>query len=432
MADARTACRSSFRGARAPAAPPSAPSVPYPAPPRRATRPSLLGVPLPDPYDPEEWLRLRRFGPSAGATAASLPFTYPFALASQGIPLATSALASALATGGGGLSRSPHGGIPGIRGAQGDKPYWDVRDVIGDVGDKLLPPPPAGGFTVEQAEGRAPLGDSPPSVAQPSVAPTVETTPPRTIAPPPTPAVPEAPNLIGTLDEEVERLRPAYQAATYRPPMRAIRLPNGRMLFTNQEGYGGQEMSTAEGGKVVRAQDRVEASREMPARAAIKGMLQASIRDASLRETAPEAESGDILPRGRQVEGEAYDMRPGVSMIEGTPEIQRRIALEDAMGALSLAEANQRTEMAQLPAGARLAAEDPEIRRMTWVIRNIQPKIDAIQQQASAEITQIKATIPDQREQQKMIDEVEASAAERINPLISVISMASRQRLPQT
>jgi len=229
--------------------------------------------------------------------------------------------------------------------------------------------------------------------------------------------------------------RIADQAAAYRSPIRAIRLPNGRMLFTNQEEYGG-EMSAAEGGRVVRAQDRASARKnELPARAAITGMLQASIRDASMRDAQRRGETETVaaLPFAQ---GEGRDPRPvegrGLSMIEGTPEIQRQIALEDAMGALNLAEARQRTELANLPAEARLVAEDPNIRLQRWALANIQPKITAIQQQAAAEIAQIKATITDPREQAKMIDEVEVAATSRIEPLNALMSMVSRQRLPQT
>jgi hypothetical protein len=132
------------------------------------------------------------------------------------------------------------------------------------------------------------------------------------------------------------------------------------------------------------------------------------------------------------VEGEEYADRPDVSMIEGTPEIQNRIALENAMGTLALDETRQKGELAKLPAGDRLQIEDEEIRRAVWVLRAIKPRITAIEQRAAAEIKEIMATVPDQREQQRQISVIEDAARAEIDALNSVIATISRQRLPQT
>lgn len=322
------------------------------------------------------------------------------------------------------------GDVAGLAGHVADAPAPIGRFVRG------LPGRAAGGVLSGLGAASAYALEDPnptavPSPAQPSVAPTAATVPPRQFGFSPlhypgqaptypglgadTPAEPQYPGLGTKTDEP-------YQAPqTGASRLRALRLPDGRVIFTNRDEYGGEEFTTKEGGQLVRAQQR----QENPSREALTGMLRASMR-------ATEREASEPPPEGRMVGGEAPETGAGFSAIEGTTQMRNQVGLEDAMGALALARIEQDTARALLTPDALAATNDPNIRAMRWISKNIQPKIDAANAQAAAEKAHILATVPDPKEQARQIDEVEADAAARIDALGVVASSGSRQRLPGT
>lgn len=170
-------------------------------------------------------------------------------------------------------------------------------------------------------------------------------------------------------------------AATTKQPTRAIRMPNGQILFTNDPSYGGEEISVGDAGKIVRSADAGAVSRGSlrPSSETMSGLLQASTRASAAR--GPES---PMVGGGRMVAGRAPDTSGGaVSMIEGTPEQQLNEKLQDAMGALSLADVGQRRKLAEMDPGARALLENKDVQTASFVNHMLQPRRDQAHQLAT-------------------------------------------------
>jgi hypothetical protein len=217
------------------------------------------------------------------------------------------------------------------------------------------------------------------------------------------------------------------QAASDRSATRAVRLPNGRLLFTNipsdlpfAEGgvnvpAGSENISGEEGAREYRM-NALRSSASLP-RAAITGLLQAQVR-------AAEREAAGGQPGG-------YSQTPG------TPEIQNRLALENATGALSLldvkraqAETEQKTKLAEMDP-LRMAAEmDPNLRLIRFIQGTMVPQIREISQRAAALRAKAQREITDKESLRQQIENITAWEDSQIEPLNTAIASVSRQRLP--
>lgn len=127
---------------------------------------------------------------------------------------------------------------------------------------------------------------------------------------------------------------------------RAIRMPNGTMLFTNRAETGGEELSLADAGRVVRRQDRDQLPTGVdPKSLTMRSLLQASLR-ANPLEPGPPAPEAPI--RGRMVAGTPYDTTPTATQMPGESRQVAALALEQATGAAELAGARAKEREAAM------------------------------------------------------------------------------------
>lgn len=231
----------------------------------------------------------------------------------------------------------------------------------------------------------------------------------------PAPRLPDASPLFSGAEME------GMHAATAKQPTRAIRMPNGQILFTNDASYGGEELSIGDAGKIVRAGDAATVARGpmRPSSETMSGLLQASTRASAAR--GPES---PMVGGGRMVAGRTPDLSGGaVSMVEGTPEQQLDEKLQDAMGALSLADVGQRTKLASMDPGARALLENKDVQTASFVNHMLQPRRDqahdlakqraaAATAQLSGDPKQLAAALRDiQTERDQTLREIDSQQA---------------------
>lgn len=217
----------------------------------------------------------------------------------------------------------------------------------------------------------------------------------------------------------------ATAAAPAPPRIRAIRMPNGSFLFTNQN-YGGEEVDVPAAGAAIRAQDRANVS---PTSSTMSALVRASARQAA----------GERMPslNPRQVAGPAFNAaEPGVSFIEGTPDQQMAEKLQDNMAKLQLSQLAQEQQLAELPATQRMQLENPDIQTASFVINRFGPALQGVQRDASMKLAAIttpgaEGYIEDPKARQqaeRMIRDEYDAKSEQLRSLMAVIM---RQRLPQ-
>lgn len=256
--------------------------------------------------------------------------------------------------------------------------------------------------------------------------------PHSTTAPPSNPHGTSAPDESGAnagvfTDPEWAAMGQQHAAATYKPSVRAIRMPNGHMLFTNRDEYGGEEFTPQQGGQIVREQQRQMPTPARPpfegdiTHAAMTGLVRASMR-ASAGEPSP----GQL--RGRMVEGKAPDTTGGsVSMIEGTDEQQLADKIQTAMGHQQLAELGQNLELARMPAGERLLAQNPQVQTAVGLSRMFLPQIQQLQAAADNRIKLVSTPgspsyIADPKLQASEIMKARAEMQAELGPIQYLIS----------
>lgn len=233
--------------------------------------------------------------------------------------------------------------------------------------------------------------------------------------------------LFTKLEEDAMRERSA--AAHYRPPTRAIRLPGGKFVFTNRDELGGEQVDVGDAGRAIRGADATpenirmsEAPRIDPTSATMSALVRSSIRS-SRGERAPGLATTPQPIRGRTVPGETPDISHGaVSMIEGTPQQQLDIKLNDALGALSLAGVNQERQVAEMdPADAALLG-NPSVQSGSWALNAVMPRIDAANQRAEQETAQARAQIQDPKQLQQALREIEDRRSRTFIESLSIMS----------
>lgn len=145
--------------------------------------------------------------------------------------------------------------------------------------------------------------------------------------------------------------------------IRAIRLPNGHMLFTDRSAseIGGDELSQGQAGEAVQRQTRN--INFDPTSRAMSALVAASMRASRIDQAGPPPE-----PTVQNVSGPAWDSRPGFSAMQGTDEQKRGLELEKAAGLAAMAkagaetaEAERRTREAPMTPEERTTAESPQI-----------------------------------------------------------------------
>lgn len=232
----------------------------------------------------------------------------------------------------------------------------------------------------------------------------------------------------GGIDETLGLGAPASYAPTR---MRAIRMPDGKLLFTNRDEYGGEEFTPAEGGRLVR-----EAQRAQPLEATnplVSDPTSRTLR-ALVRASAGRPESGPVPAAGRMVPGTTPDLSGGtLSTIEGTPQQQQALQLEDAIGALSLANVRQETEVASMPAAQRELLQNRDVQVASFLINRFLPQIQ--QKQADTELKMRMISTPgdpqfirDERQRTLRAREIEMESAAELDMLRDFMSVLMRVR----
>jgi hypothetical protein len=234
-----------------------------------------------------------------------------------------------------------------------------------------------------------------------------------------------------SLEEQYERDRAAREAASYRSPIRAVRLPNGRVVFTNLESWektaperlrpGSAEIPYGEA--VGREREEALDPRRTPTGSALTGILRAQVRAAQQR---AERE------RANQVEAaEPEEPSGAVSFVEGTPEIQDRLAIEGMARKIALAQAGQELERALMPPAQAAALANPEILRTMWLMRFVAPQVQAIRQAAAQQVQEIERSVADPKERARQILAVQTEEENAVDALNAIMATGARQRIPQ-
>lgn len=249
---------------------------------------------------------------------------------------------------------------------------------------------------------------------------------------------------IRETQDEASRLaresQPSQSAPQQSPTgsMRAIRLPDGRLIFTNRPEYGGEQFSTEDAGRLLRQQElkRYRALPD-PTSAAMSGLLRSSLRAAEAEERR-----GLPAPVGTRVEGigeagtEPSTTGGAASFVEGTTETQDRIKLDDALRALALLQANQEIEKAAMPAAQRAQVENKDVVLADWIRKQYAPQIQDVQNSLAK--LAIKERLADQmpdRESQRAakiaIEQERAELEGRLQNIQGLMSLSAGQRIPQ-
>lgn len=206
----------------------------------------------------------------------------------------------------------------------------------------------------------------------------------------------------------VEELHDAERANRYRSPTRAIRMPGGRIVFTNRDELGGDEVGVAEAGRELRDREM----RGSPTTATMSALVRASARAHGQPLDAPYT-----APTLRTSPGEAPDMEPGVSFIEGTPQQQDQLKIEDAMSATVLANLERERELAEMDPRARALLENKDVQTASFLLSRFQPQIDRAREDAVARIQVINETITDPKARRVALQEVNAELEQALAPI---------------
>lgn len=226
-------------------------------------------------------------------------------------------------------------------------------------------------------------------------------------------------------------------ASAVKPAMRAIRLPTGKVLFTNQN-YGGDEFTggTAAAGAEIRAQDRARNAQD-PVGRTMLSLIRSSAGDltgASARQAAVRGEGMQAGPPAlalaptRRVEGPAFDNSPGVSMIEGTPLQQQEAAIESGGRELALAQTGQELKAANMAPGQVADLSNQRLRLGAWLDTRYKPEMDAVIAQA-AEARAQAATLPP-AQQAAALHEIETVADAHMKSIRDRMAAISGQAIP--
>jgi len=197
--------------------------------------------------------------------------------------------------------------------------------------------------------------------------------------------------------------------------IRAIRLPNGQMLFTNRDEYGGEEFTPEQGGRIVREQQR---ARIDPTSATMSALVNASVR-------AAEKEIGQPEPQGRMVPGTAPEPGAGVTFM---PRLTDEGRLQDILGGAAIGEAEQKKGLAELPLEKRAQIENKDIVLADYLFKNLGPQLRRAEVDYQ-KARMIAAALPEASRRQAET-EAEAAYDATKNNLLGMMSLFAGQRLP--
>jgi len=273
-------------------------------------------------------------------------------------------------------------------------------------------------------------------VSESAIVPNIETSstgfpiegPHSTTAPPVNPHTGAGSDTPLFTDPEWATMGQQHAAATYKPSMRAIRMPNGTMLFTNRDEYGGEEFTPKQGGQIVREQQRTQAPLpRSPFEGDLTHAAMTGLVRASMRASAGEPRPGEM--RGRMVEGTRPDASGGaVSMIEGTPEQQLQQKLSAAMGQLQLGQIGQESKLAAMEPGERALVENPHVQTAVGLSRMFLPQIQQIQAAADNRIKLVgtpgsPSYVPDPKLQAAEIQRARYDMQNQLAPIQNLVSI---------
>lgn len=233
-------------------------------------------------------------------------------------------------------------------------------------------------------------------------------------------------------------------ASATKAPIRAIRLPNGKLLFTNQN-YGGDEIvgGPAAAGTEIRAQDRdrSRAATSSPVGDTMLGLVRAaagdqrgalvdaSRRQAGMRgETASPAEAA--APTRRAI-GPEFDSTPGgLSMIEGTPEQQDELAMESGEREITKGMMAQALQRSTLPLAEAAAIDNPRI-QIAHFLDQFGPQMDQIVEDAETEKVRVSTSGLTPAQQSAEIARIEALRDAYLKNIRDRMSVIGGQTLSQ-
>lgn len=197
-------------------------------------------------------------------------------------------------------------------------------------------------------------------------------------------------------------------AASYHAPTRAIRMPDGRLVFTNRQDADvdmpeGRDVGYSKGVGEAREANRAAVSRLDPTSATMSGLLKASIR-ANRGKGPGEATGG------------------AVSRIEGTPQQQLAYNLEDAQGAAALAGARSDEKVASMDPVAQVMLGNKDIQAGSWALSQVRPELERIEADRGAKMQLISA-IPDAATQQRERFNLETEHERRLREAMMKLSL---------
>lgn len=237
--------------------------------------------------------------------------------------------------------------------------------------------------------------------------------------------------------------RPAAKPAP--SPTRAIRLPNGRIMFTNLSGNaGGEEISTREGGRAVREQTISQPGlREAVAERRLdETSLPEKIQGRPIDPTSGtmsalvRASSRAALARGEGGPGEASPAPSGISTIAGTHVLPSQ--LEDVVNNIALASAGQEFELASKPASEALMAQNKDVQAMRGMVSVFAPLLSNANRQAQVSEAKAQAVlaaqpgdpiyIEDPKLRAAKVSQYRNEADEATKTILALAANAMRQR----
>lgn len=233
--------------------------------------------------------------------------------------------------------------------------------------------------------------DSAPPAPEPSV---MGATDPNKVDFPPVTPTPgfEVPDLPAAV---MEKHQPIAMNGGAKPQTRAIRLPNGNVLFTNQD-YGGDEMSVPDAGKLVRSQTMADQDRasisdttRTASPQAVYGSPEIAMRSivrASADQARARGEAPGFTPETKQAAGPTFSDRPGVSTPGTLDDTNREEKIRSLGDLTQLANAKNSLAFARLSPEQQALFGDKSIMAMQQIAKTYGPQLGEIQKSYQQEV----------------------------------------------
>lgn len=215
--------------------------------------------------------------------------------------------------------------------------------------------------------------------------------------------------------EELKAAAPA--AAPAAKPTRALRMPNGKIVFTNRPELGGPELNYGDATREVRTNTLAETEA-----APYRSRLSDLVRSAAVQAQRNGETSPYHAPTVANADGPAPSFsgaEAAVSNITGTEDQQRQLQFDRAMQAASVARAQGDLEYEKMSPQQKADLGNPRIQAMGFLRSMFQKDFDMVE--AGTEAAKKSITLPPGEERDKALAALEATRLQKREDLMRLM-----------